>query len=205
MIQPIVEGQGEVEAVPLLLRRILGALGVWDVQVGRPLRSSRHQVVREADLKNMLVIATRTNSIQAIVIILDLDDDCARNLIPNMKRWATETAANVPCAVVLARREYEAWFLASIESLQGKHGILPTATHETNPEAKRGAKEALSLHMPKNRPYREMDHQPAMTAVFDMGMAYRKASSFRKLVSEMCRVLIAMGYQPAIPDDWGSE
>ncbi|MCW3051349.1 MAG: hypothetical protein JWN14_519 [Chthonomonadales bacterium] len=75
MIQPIVEGQGEVESVPLLLRRILGALGVWDVQIGRPLRRPRHQVVREVDLKNMFAIATRTNDLQAMVIILDLDDD----------------------------------------------------------------------------------------------------------------------------------
>ncbi|MCW3051348.1 MAG: hypothetical protein JWN14_518 [Chthonomonadales bacterium] len=120
-----------------------------------------------------------------------------------MQRGATETAANIPCAIVLARRKYEAWFLAAIESLQ-KNYVLPTATYKTNPEAKRGAKEALSLLMPKNRPYREMDHQPAMTNAFDMQMAFQRSSSFRKLVRELYRLLTEMGYQPTIPEDWNS-
>jgi hypothetical protein len=204
MIQPIVEGQGEVESVPLLLRRVLGALGIWDVQVGRPLRSPRYQVVREPDLKKMLALATRANDLQAIVVIVDLDDDCARDLIPSMTQWCAEIVKDKPCAVVLARREYEAWFLAAVESLRGKCGILPTATYEADPEAKRGAKEALRLLMPKNRAYDEPADQPAMTAAFDMQMAYKQSSSFRKLVSELCRVLTAMGYQPTIPNDWNS-
>ena len=202
MIQPIVEGQGEVEAVPILLRRILDVLGIWDVRIAPPLRCARQKIVQEDSLKRMVSFANSGDDIQATLILFDLDDDCARNLIPSIKRWCAEIATDTPCAIVLARREYEAWFLAAIESLRGKRGIVPDAMPEVDPEAKRGAKEALRLRMPKNRAYNETADQPALTAVFDMETAYRQASSFRKLVSELCRILIAMGYQPTIPDDW---
>jgi hypothetical protein len=202
MILPIVEGQSEIASVPILLRRIFEALEIWDVQVGRPLRCPRQKIVRESDLKRMLALANGEGTTQAILILFDLDDDCARNLIPSITQWCEEMATDLPHAIVLARREYEAWFLASVESLRGKCGILPTATYEADPEAKRGAKGALELLIPKNRGYDEVADQPVLTAVFDMQMAYKRSSSFRKLVSELCRVLIARGYQPTIPEYW---
>jgi hypothetical protein len=41
MIQPIVEGHGEVEAVPVLLRRLAAEAGGFDVQVATPRREVR--------------------------------------------------------------------------------------------------------------------------------------------------------------------
>ena len=41
IIQPIVEGYGEVAAFPVLLRRLVEEAQVWTVSIGRPIRRSR--------------------------------------------------------------------------------------------------------------------------------------------------------------------
>ena len=105
----------------------------------------------------------------------------------------------------MARREYEAWFLAAIESLRGQRRIHPEAAYSQDPEHVGGAKRAVSLFMPSGTPYSETADQPALSALFDLGMAYRRASSFRKLVKELCRLLAELGQEPVIPSDWSTE
>ena len=50
MIKPIVEGHGEVEALPLLLRRIAGeCFGIWDPPILKPGRYPASQMLRRKD------------------------------------------------------------------------------------------------------------------------------------------------------------
>jgi CelD/BcsL family acetyltransferase involved in cellulose biosynthesis len=104
--------------------------------------------------------------------------------------------------VALARREYEAWFLAAIESLRGQRRIAPDAAYAGDPEVVRDAKGAVSRFMPRNAPYVPATDQVALSAQFDLGQAHRHASSFRKLVKELHRMLCELGRQPLIPPDW---
>jgi hypothetical protein len=46
-IIPIVEGDGDVDAVPLLLRRILAYNQRWDWKVGRPKRVGDYSALRK--------------------------------------------------------------------------------------------------------------------------------------------------------------
>ena len=201
MIQPVVEGDGEVAAVPVLLRRLMAELGVYDVRVNRCILIKRQQLPREADFRAKVQLATAKSGVRAVLVLADLDEDCARNLVPNLTRWASEETF-LPCAIVLARREYEAWFLASLESLRSERGVRENASYVPDPEAKGSAKDALSRFMPRNAPYQPTTHQAAFSARFDLAQAYQRASSFRKLVRELCRVLTACDHQPIIPDDW---
>ena len=57
----------------------------------------------------------------------------------------------MPCYVVMPNREYEAWFLATIESLRGTRGIRDDATPHPDPESPRGAAEELRRRMARNR------------------------------------------------------
>ena len=77
---------------------------------------------------------------------------------------------------------------------------MPTIPEE--PEAKRGAKGILNGFMPSTAPYSETADQPALSAAFDLGQAYRRAASFRKFVKELYHVLTQLGQQPGIPEDW---
>jgi hypothetical protein len=201
MIQPIVEGQGEEQAVPVLLRRLIPELGCF-VSIGKPIRQRRTEIVREGDFKRALQLAQLKPGILAILVLFDADDDCARNLIPKMRDWAAEAAPNVPCAIVMARREYEAWFLAALESLRGQRGISEDAYYSQEPEQKRGAKDSLSEFMPRNTLYSPSADQAALSAVFALEHAYRRAASFQKLVKELCRILGQLDQQPFIPQSW---
>ena len=75
--------------------------------------------------------------------------------------------------VVLARVEYEAWFLAAAESLAGRHGMAATSTvSPTDPESINGMRSGwLSDRMPPGRRYRET-HPSAepFTATFSTSM-----------------------------------
>ncbi len=82
--------------------------------------------------------------------------------------------------MVLAKMEFEAWFLAAAASLAGGHGVVDTIVPPDDPEAIGDAKGWLSGHMPRGQPYRETIHQAAFAATFDMDAA-RAASSFDKL------------------------
>jgi hypothetical protein len=205
MIQPIVEGQGEEKAFPVLLRRLLPELGCYVGVSGSPFRSKRTQIVREADFKTAVQIAALKPGASAILVLFDADDDCASIHVPNMLEWAREVAPEMPCGVVMARREYEAWFLAAIESLRGQHGISQDAVYQSNPEQVRDAKGAVGSFMPHNASYAPTADQPSLSARFDLGAAYRRASSFRKLVKELCRIMEGLGQEPIIPPDWSKE
>jgi hypothetical protein len=92
-------------------------------------------------------------------------------------------------SVVVAHHEFESWFLAGVESLRGKHGLAADLTAPENPEEIRGAKEWLSRHMPRNRPYSPTLHQAPLAAALDLNQAQR-ARSFRKLRGALHRFLL---------------
>ena len=133
-IQPIVEGYGEVEAFPVLLRRLVDEAQAWSVGIGRPIRRSRVQLVREDEVVKAVRLGLLQQDCHAVLILLDGNSDCPAELGPTVQAWAAAAAGNVPCGVVIAHREYEAWFLAAIESLRGHHGIRDDA--ESLPDGK---------------------------------------------------------------------
>ena len=202
MIQSIVEGEGEVNAFPILLSRLILELGCYESVGFSPFLEKRTGIVQESKFKRAVQVVSNRPETRAVIVLFDSDDDCARNLIPQMTQWAQEAVPPLPCAVIMARREYEAWFLAAIKSLRGKRRISDQAQYDRNPEERRGAKGVVSRFMPPNKPYSETADQVALSAEFDLGQAYRHASSFRKLVKEVCRLLKKLGHSPAIPEHW---
>ena len=186
----IVEGEGDVAAVPLLIRRIAAELyPELVINTPRPTRVHRNQVVQPDKLEQEVELAARRIGGQgAIFIILDSDDDCPAELGPVLLERALQTHGNLPIAVVLAKCEFEAWFLASAESLRGRRGLRNDLNSPDNPEAIRGAKEWLRQRMQSGRTYRETRDQPALAALFDIEQA-RRADSFDKCYSDIARLL----------------
>jgi hypothetical protein len=94
-------------------------------------------------------------------------------------------------AVVLAKREYEAWFLAAAKSLRGTRGLRADMEPPTDPEGIRGAKEWLTGHMTGGRSYRATRDQAALSAKFDVKEAL-VAASFEKFHREVTRLVEAL-------------
>lgn len=206
-IQPIVEGHGDVKAFPVLLRRLITEAQAWGLDVGRPIRKPRNQLVRETELKRAVRLALLQPECSGVLILFDGDSDCPAELGPAVQEWAAAEAGGVPCEVVIAHREYEAWFLASIESMLGYRRIRADAQSHPNPEQPRGAKGQLEARMEAGATYLETTDQPALSAKFSLATAHQRCRSFRKLASSFGRLVRSMGQEVSEwpPVRWAEE
>jgi hypothetical protein len=204
IIQPIVEGQGDESAVPLLLRRLRDEAQVWGLEFGKPHRRRRTQLVKKDSLQSAVQLAALREDCAGILVLFDADDDCPAELAPTLERWAREAAGEIPCVVVMANREYESWFLASIETLRGMSGVLPDAASHADPETPRDAKGELERRMRSGSSYSATVDQAPMTAHLDLESAYRRCRSFRKLVTAFGALAAATGMAPEVwpPAAW---
>jgi hypothetical protein len=184
-IAPIVEGHGDAEAVPVLLRRLVGDRAT----ILRPFRLPRGRLAKEVELTR--AILHTVNSVQpvhGILVVLDADDDCPAELGTRLSACAQARCRGSRVAVVAAVREFEAWFLAAATSLQAV-GKLPSGIDPVrDPEGVRDAKGWLSAAL--GRRYSEVLDQPAFAALFDVDEAMR-APSFAKLRRDLARILSA--------------
>lgn len=190
-IVPIVEGHGEVAAVPEILRRLLARLGAQHIEIARPFRVKRNLIVKNGELERAVkqAIRDRVNA-AAVLVLLDADEDCPARLGPSLVERCRQ-ATHLPVAVVLANKEFEAWFLGAKESLRGRRGIRDDAVAPNDPEEIRGAKERLSQNMEGKR-YLEVDDQPAFASVVDLELAERRCPSFEKLVRDLKALVLEM-------------
>lgn len=185
ILVPVVEGFGEVESTPLLLRRLFSMKNVRNVEVAHPYKVQRNKMVRQGELEKAIRhVAIARQGCNAILVLLDADDDCPAKLGPSLEERAP-SVSTVPVRVVLANREFEAWFLGAKESLRGIRGIRGGATAPAFPEAIWGAGEHLSKNMLEGRRYLGVDDQPAFAAKFDLDVARQKCPSFDKFVRSL--------------------
>lgn len=164
--------------MPVLLRRIAGEIA-RPVEVTRPIRVARDRfLTKESDFERYLNIAAVVGGPGAgILILLDADDACPRELGPDILRRAARVRSDRTVEVVLANCEYETWFLAALESVVPAPLERGAPQVPTNVEAIRGAKERLR----KYRFYRPTADQARLTARFDMQAARSRAPSFDKM------------------------
>jgi hypothetical protein len=128
-----------------------------------------------------------------VLVLFDADDDCAGTFVPDMRRWANDVAADIPCRIVMIAREFEAWFLASAPALFGQ-------PYSGNIETKRDAKGAVGALL--GRRYSETGDQDGLCARMDLAQAYQNSATFRRFVREVCSLLEALGETPVIPEEW---
>ena len=184
----VVEGHGEVKAVPILFRRIANAIDPSvNLEVLPPIRRSRGRLVNKPD-EHELERAVELAALKArprggVFVLLDSDDDCPAELGPRLLARAVAAGIGLPVSVILPQREFEGWFLAAAESIRGKRGLPPDLAPPQDPEEIRGAKGWLRERM-SGRVYSETIDQPALTAIFDLNQA-KGAKSFDKCYREV--------------------
>jgi Domain of unknown function (DUF4276) len=194
----IVEGHGEVEALPILIRRIGATVDAGIVlDVKKPIRVGRSKLVKQGEIERSVELAAaRTSGRGGILILVDADDDCPAKLGPDLLRRARSARSDVPLAVVLAKREFEAWFVAAATSLAGRRGLATDLAPPPDAEAKRDAKGWLTEHRTDGNAYSETTDQAALAAVFDLEQA-RRADSFDKCIRDMTRLIREVQRLPA--------
>ena len=197
VIVPIVEGDGEVEAVPLLLRRVLGERhGRYDIRIQKPINArGKTKLLRK--FGSFLEYARRDQECNAVLVLLDGDDDCPRDLATELAQTAAGLNMGVPVAVVCAHREYETWFIASLDSETGDTiratlGLSETAFHEGDVESIASPKGWIQVRMPQRSGYKETQDQPALTPFIDIEHTQRRSRSFQRLCHAVEELLCAI-------------
>lgn len=191
----LVEGEGDIKAAPILLRRLLQEqYGRYDWQVD-PKHTMK--VWGLAKLRNRLsdYIEHLRNkpSCHGAMILLDLEDQLPCEEAPALaEEIAILKPLPFPIVVVFACREYESWFLAGLTSIALGSSHFPDGlTYPNDPEAKRGAKEELDKQMPPLLKYKEVLHQAEFSKLLSFEEA-RRAPSFRRLERALGELLAAV-------------
>jgi Domain of unknown function (DUF4276) len=192
-IATIVEGHGEVGALPVLIRRI-AANYLPDIRVEineKSWRISRGTLLKnDVEIKRALdTLALSVKGTGGILVLFDGDDDCPAQIAPVQLKRIANMRRDIPISVVVANREYEAWFLAAATSLAGYEGLPLLLENHPNPELTRDCKGWLSKNMPEKFGYRETLHQEKFSGLIDIAIARERSDSFDKLCREVIRLV----------------
>lgn len=185
-IASIVEGDGEVVALPLLLRRMAAELDPGTlVNPLQPIRVRRDKFINKEEefRRQLLLAAAKCGDGGWILIVLDADDDCPATLGAQLFQRAQEHVPHRRISVVLANREFEAWFIAAAQSLHEVRGFTFDPNEQVDAEVPRDAKGWMKARM-QRRAYSPLLDQPAFTASMDLQQAGENSRSFRKLMKE---------------------
>jgi hypothetical protein len=179
----IVEGHGEADpprpgvdpAAKTLVAKMLHHQQRWD---WFPAKYNPYRLSSCGDFyphtQNLLQVLNAHRKFQdcvAVLVLFDLDDGCPSEVGLTVARRIREVGPwPFSIAVVCAHREYEAWFLASLETIHPGHA------YTEDPEALRDAKGWLTREFG----YREVFHQAEYTQRLDVATALC-SRSFRRL------------------------
>lgn len=193
---PIVEGDGEVAALPRLLERVwYELLGGYYIDVLRPILQPRSKLVQPDGLRGAVELAAGKLRLRAsdgihglVLLVLDADDDLPCSLAPRLLAAARAVRNDVDIACVLANQEYETWFVAAAESLAGHLALFAGESPPATPEVDRLKKKWVQDRFrgtSEHPSYRVTVDQPRMTAMMDLALCRSRSPSFDKLCREL--------------------
>ncbi|MCH7870846.1 MAG: DUF4276 family protein [Planctomycetes bacterium] len=202
-IAPIVEGHGEVIAIRRLLERIWReVVGGEYLEVLQPVRLPRSKLLT-TDIKHGIKTADDQEIERAVkfaaaklqgrrdvpmsdlvLLLLDADTDCPKDLAPNLLRAVQEAAGAQDATVILANVEYETWFVGAAESLEGPLRLDAGDADIADPEQRRYGKGWIKQRFTGTK-YSETVDQVKLTARMDLEACRARCPSFDKLCREL--------------------
>lgn len=184
-IVPIVEGDGEVLALPSLLYGILSQRQErYDVLIAQ----GRNRVVNARgrskllkDFEKFLGHAQNKPDCDAVLVILDADEDCPVSLANELIERCANAGINCPVQIVCAHHEYESWFLASWDTIKVEAGLPDTVGPLEPVDDVTNPKGWIKELMPKDQSYKETSHQAPYTRAINLDLAHQNSRSFQRL------------------------
>jgi len=207
-----VEGEGEADAAPLLIKKILSEQDAWDtVHLDEnPFRVGQiNKLIKDncKDWKRFLKNSLKRPNLGGVLLLLDGDIKkvanapfCAATVGKLLSEAAKESggASTFSVACVFARQEYESWLIAGIEHLAGKvlsNGCtipanisLPKGNLEESP---RNAKGWLNKNITGG--YKPTRDQATLTQCLDLQVIReRRMRSFQRLEAAVSELVTAI-------------
>jgi hypothetical protein len=176
---PIVEGHGEIKAVPLLIRRILEAQEIYQVNILPPRRYGEYPTVAK-NFDNCFQAAIKENA--PILWIMDFDSklyECPVQEANNLLNRATKLRPGWPLKIAFFVKEYETLFLIDEAASRAVFpDIASNIVFPAAPEDIRDAKGWLSQYRPSGMAYKETVHQEKITARLDLDLLRARSPDF---------------------------
>jgi hypothetical protein len=207
-----VEGEGEADAVPKLVKQLLTYQGAWDVLAldPDPFRVGHvNKLVKDhyREWTRKLAASLKRRDLGGVLLLLDGDAKkveghafCAAKVAKSLANEAISLGAGTTfsVAVVFATQEYETWLIAGIESLAGKrlpdgrmideNAKAPAGNLE---EAPRDAKGWFSGVVEGG--YKPTRDQAALTDLVDLEVVRQRGlRSFQRLESAIAGLVAAI-------------
>ncbi|MBI4569879.1 MAG: DUF4276 family protein [Planctomycetes bacterium] len=182
-IVPIVEGVGEVTALPKLLHALREpSVRRGVVGIAAPKNAhGRENIIKEGGLEKFLGYAQGTRGCCGIMVVIDANGDCPLTLARQLSSRAKKANLPAATAIVLAKRVYETWFLASWKTIAV--GLGSSSGFDGDVEGAQGVKDWISQQMPVGQVYKETVDQARFSSLIDPELAASRSRSFRRLVA----------------------
>jgi hypothetical protein len=204
-IVPIVEGDGEITAVPVLLHRLLHEHSEHRFQIAMPKNAHGcSNLSKDGGIEKFVRYAWLEPNCVAVIVIVDGDmvSGCPIAFAKKLSARVRCLRGPHPVAIVIANREYEAWFLASLPSLIGKQiteylRFPSDSVFVGDPESVRDVKGWFSRQFPRGKAYKETEHQAPMTRLINLNLARNGSRSFRRVTNAVQQLLNAIAIKSA--------
>jgi hypothetical protein len=210
----LVEGQGDVEAAPILLKRLLNEYGAFDAvfldqhafRVGEYSSVCKNEF---AQWRRWLLAAARRPNLGGCLLLLDGDSrvkdhgqpfcamHAARRLAEEARKVGAGTLFSV--AIVFACMEFESWLIAGAESLAGKQfpdgrQELPDSIEQLPPKPELAPRDAKGWFQNLLKTgYKPTRDQAELTKLVDIDLVRQQdMRSFRRLESAIKELVSAV-------------
>lgn len=187
----IVEGDGDLKAVPVLIRRLLHEVHArFDVQQLPPQKRGEWPRVKR-DFERFYLSARLENA----PILWVLDFDCDQCVDPRVERaWLQGEARRIDpmgvIDVVFMVKEFESIFLWDETCLRRTFPDFQNNIDlPENPELVRDAKGWISRALPKGRSYKPTTDQARMAATIELGQLRTVSPSIQRLEKSLLRLV----------------
>ena len=178
-VQLIVEGDGDIGAVRLLVKRILEKHELFDIELPRPHMRGEYPTVAK-HFNNFFLAAIKERA--PILWVLDFDAKDYTCPVAEANKLLAKAASlrpGWPIKIAFLVKEYETLFLHDEAATRLVFpDISKNASFPAHPESIRGAKEWLSKQRPSGSVYKETGHQVKITAQLDLDLLRTRSPDF---------------------------
>lgn len=190
-ILPIVEGDGDLKAVPILLRNLLALHGLHETQILPPHKRGELPKVASG-FDNYFRMALKENA--AILLVLDFDCeycDCPYQEAAKLYERAQSIRNNWPFKIAFLVKEFESLFLTEIQAAKNVLALPSNTVFPEEPRTIRDAKGWLSKVLPKGSSYKPTVHQAKITARLEFERLRETSPDFRHLENSLLHLASA--------------
>ncbi len=173
----VVEGDGEKDALPIIIRRHLYEnRQIFNMQPALPKNSKgKGNLEVPGGVERFAQYAALPQDVCGVLVLCDSDNDKVCELGPGMQARVSGAVRNKPAVATLAVSEFENWIVASAETIDG-------ATPVESDDFERLGAVGIVRQWRYPEAYVKPLHQPGYAQQIDFELVAKRCPSFGRLI-----------------------